>query len=86
MLCFCVLFFCGEKMKKVKENWYWILIGAVTLIEFITFIISGSKHTIIGVHDNLDIHITDYQILKQNNAFFSHGTSLPLLVGIDRNF
>lgn len=73
-------------MKKVKANWYWGIVILITAIELITFIIAGKNHTYIGVHDNLDIHIADYQILKLNNAFFSHNVTVPLLGGIDRNF
>ena len=73
-------------MKKVKANWYWGIVILITAIELITFVIAGKNHTYIGVHDNLDIHIADYQILKLNNALFSHNVTLPLLGGIDRNF
>ncbi|MCR5102373.1 MAG: YfhO family protein, partial [Butyrivibrio sp.] len=71
---------------KILSNWYYILIIAILIIEALTFIIAGEAHTYIGVHDNLDIHIADYKLLKDNNAFFSHNITLPLLGGIDRNF
>ena len=73
-------------MKKIKSHWYWGIVILITTIELITFVIAGKNHTYIGVHDNLDIHIADYQILKLNNAFFSHNVTVPLLGGIDRNF
>ncbi|MBO4456607.1 MAG: hypothetical protein J5802_02720 [Butyrivibrio sp.] len=72
--------------KSFSRNWYWAIIGGILLIQLITVIIAGESHTYIGVHDNLDIHITDYKLLKDNNAFFSHGKTIPLLGGIDRNF
>ncbi len=70
----------------ISQKWYWVLIIAISIIELITFIIAGPYHTYIGVHDNLDIHIADYQIMKLYNVFFAHGTDIPLLGGIDRNF
>ena len=73
-------------MKKVKDNWFWGIFLVITIIELLCFILAGSKNTYIGVHDNLDIHIADYQILRLNNAFFSHNITVPLLGGIDRNF
>ena len=73
-------------MKKVKTKWYWVIVMGIIITELITFIVAGSKNTYIGIHDNLDIHIADYQILKLNNAFFSQNATVPLLGGIDRNF
>ncbi len=70
----------------IVKKWFWFLIAAVSLLEMMTFIIAGPYHTYIGVHDNLDIHIADYQIMKLYNVFFAHGTDIPLLGGIDRNF
>jgi hypothetical protein len=80
--------FYGVKMKKrnFKITWYWGIVIIITLVELATFLIAGPNHTYIGVHDNLDIHIADYQIMRLNNAFFSHAKTLPLLGGIDRNF
>ena len=59
--------------KKLQNNWYWIIVFGVLLLELITFIIAGKHGTYIGVHDNLDIHITDYKLLRDNHAFFSQG-------------
>lgn len=70
----------------IKKNWYFIIIAAITLTELITFIFMGKAGTYVGIHDNLDIHITDYKLLRDNHAFFSHGKTIPLLGGIDRNF
>lgn len=72
--------------NKLKANWYYILICVILLAEALTFIFCGEAHTYIGVHDNLDIHIADYKLLKDNNAFFAHNITIPLLGGIDRNF
>ncbi|MBO6239932.1 MAG: hypothetical protein J6O61_03700 [Butyrivibrio sp.] len=73
-------------MKKIKNNWYWGVVVFISILELIVFMIAGSDNTIIGVHDNLDIHIADYQILSLNKAFFGHNITVPLLGGIDRNF
>ncbi|MBR4671295.1 MAG: hypothetical protein IKO84_11930 [Butyrivibrio sp.] len=70
----------------IKKNIHFIIVILVLLIELITFICAGKMGTYIGVHDNLDIHITDYKLLRDNHAFFSHGQIIPLLGGIDRNF
>lgn len=72
--------------QRFLRNWYFLLVIGVLLLQLIVFFITGEAHTFIGVHDNLDIHITDYKLLKDNNAFFSQGKTIPLLGGIDRNF
>ena len=72
--------------QSFSRNWYIALVTLVLLIQLATFLIAGESHTFIGVHDNLDIHITDYKLLKDNSAFFSQGKTIPLLGGIDRNF
>jgi len=72
--------------KRIVQNRYIILVSLIMIIQLATFLMAGKSHTYIGVHDNLDIHITDYKLLKDNNAFFSHGQTIPLLGGIDRNF
>lgn len=65
--------------------WYWWIVLLILMGELAVFLYFG-KDSYIGIHDNLDIHIADYQILRLNHAFFSHGKQLPLLGGIDRNF
>ena len=72
--------------QKVFRNWYFLIVLGIVFLQLAVFLIAGESHTFIGVHDNLDIHITDYKLLKDNNAFFSQGKTIPLLGGIDRNF
>lgn len=71
--------------QKMKSYWYWWIVIVISLIEMIVFLFVG-EDSYLGIHDNLDIHIADYQILKSNHAFFAHGEKVPLLGGIDRNF
>ena len=71
--------------QKIQTYWYWILIIAILLMEAAVFLLFG-ENSYIGIHDNLDIHITDYQILKQQDAFFSQDSTIPILGGISRDF
>ncbi len=71
--------------KKLLANWHWCLVFSVLAIEMLVFLAAG-ENVYIGIHDNLDIHIADYQILKLNHAFWAHNRELPFLGGIDRNF
>ena len=72
--------------KKIAGiYWYWWIVALIFVGELIIFLFFGTD-SYIGIHDNLDIHITDYEILKQNNAFFSWKKEIPFLGGIDRNY
>lgn len=74
------------KIKNfIVQKWYWILTVLLLAFQFIVFLFFN-KDSYIGIHDNLDIHIVDYQIMKLNNAFFTHGETLPMLGGISRDF
>ena len=73
-------------MQFLKKNWYWAIVISILFMEFLVFVISGESYTYIGIHDNLDIHITDYRLLRSNHAFFSHNAEIPLLGGINRDF
>ena len=74
------------KKRSYKIPWYFGIVIVITILELATFLIAGPDHTYIGIHDNLDIHIADYQIMRLNNAFFSHDQIMPILGGIDRKF
>lgn len=71
--------------QKLLKNWYWVIVIGILTVEAAVFLIAG-ENSYIGIHDNLDIHITDYQILKLNHAFFSQDAILPVLGGISRDF
>lgn len=71
--------------QKLITNWYWIIIIGILFTEAAVFLVAG-ENSYIGIHDNLDIHITDYQLLKLNHAFFSNDTTIPILGGISRDF
>ncbi len=70
----------------IKRRWYWILTVLILLLELFVFLVAGEQHTYIGIHDNLDIHIADYKLLRDNHAFFAQRTNVPLLGGITRDF
>lgn len=72
--------------EKIYKNWYGFFVFGILLIELIVFFLAGEQRTYIGIHDNLDIHIADYELLKINNAFFSQTKTLPFLGGISRDY
>lgn len=71
-------------MKKLAERWYLVIVfgflGAASLV----FALCG-ENSIIAVHDNLDLFIPQYQMMKQTGTFFSQGAEVPFLGGISRD-
>lgn len=71
-------------MKKLIKNWYLIIAAGIFLLSAIVFFGAGES-SIISVHDNLDLFIAQFQMLKNTNSFFAHGVDVPFLGGISRD-
>lgn len=68
----------------VKKQWYLILVALLLFVQALVFLIFR-KNSYIAIHDNLDLFVAHLQIMKNNDAFFAHGVSLPMLGGISRD-
>lgn len=71
-------------MKKITDKWYLIAAGGMILFAALVFCIFGES-SIISVHDNLDLFMAQFQMLKNTDSFFSHGMEVPFLGGISRD-
>lgn len=71
--------------KVLGLRWFWWIVILILAAEASVFFFFG-ENSYLGIHDNLDIHIVDYQIMKGNGAFLKHGVTLPLLGGISRDY
>ena len=75
-------------MKKCLENirtkWYLYVASLILLAEAGVFLIFR-ENSYIQVHDNLDLFVAHFQIMKNENAFFAHGVNLPLVGGVTRD-
>lgn len=80
-------------MKKLtQQKWflwlteYWFLFPIVgyLLLAACVFFYYGEK-SYIGVHDNMDLFLAQFQMLKNTESFFSHGVNVPFLGGISRD-
>ena len=71
-------------MKKIAEKWYLVLIIGFLVFTALVFGIFG-KGSIISVHDNLDLFVAQFQMLKNTGAFWKHGVEVPFLGGISRD-
>ncbi len=87
MLSGAVLFY-GEKTLKTtnsfKKNWYKYLTGALLALQALVFLIfRGNSY--LQVHDNLDLFMAHYEMLKKAHLWFAHGVNAPILHGISRD-
>ncbi len=71
-------------MKKIKANLFWLLIIGFIVFSALVFIICGESSAI-SVHDNLDLFIPQYKMMKDAGTFFSHGDITSFLAGISRD-
>lgn len=71
-------------MKKLISRWYLVLIACFLLFAGLVFMICG-ENSIIAVHDNLDLFIPQFQMMKQTKTFWTHGMDVPFLGGISRD-
>lgn len=72
------------KKNDLKKKWYLYLTGALLAIQAAVFLIfRGNSYP--QVHDNLDLFMAHYEMLKKWGLWFSHGTDAPILHGISRD-
>ncbi len=71
-------------MKKLISRWYLVITAGFLLFAGLVFFICGEK-SVIAVHDNLDLFIPQFQMMKDTGTFFSHGKDVPFLGGISRD-
>ena len=71
-------------MKKLITNWYLLIVFGFIVFAGLVFILSG-EDSIIAVHDNLDLFIPQFQMMKDTGTFWTHGEWVPFLGGISRD-
>ena len=71
-------------MKKLISKWYLFIAAGFILFAGLVFALSG-EDSIIAVHDNLDLFIPQFQMMKDTKTFFRHGVDVPFLGGISRD-
>ncbi|NDO50874.1 hypothetical protein FMM75_16205 [Lachnospiraceae bacterium MD335] len=73
-------------MKNViREKWHWRLISFFLLVETVVLLLLGDN-IYASAHDNLELHVLDYHLLRENGLFFAHGAELPVLNGVSRDY
>ena len=74
----------GGKVKQLISRWHLLAVFGFFLFAGLVFVLSG-ENSIIAIHDNLDLFIPQYQMMKDTGTFFSHDAEVPFLGGISRD-
>ena len=61
-----------------------MIVCGFLLFAALVFIVCG-ENSIIAVHDNLDLFIPQFQMMKDTGTFWAHGVDVPFLGGISRD-
>ena len=69
---------------NIKKNWYIYLTGALLLIQAAVFLVFRGE-SYFQIHDNLDLFMAHYEMLKKAGIWFAHGVNAPILHGISRD-
>ena len=70
--------------ESIKQYWYRYLIGILLGLQALVFIIFRDE-SYLQIHDNLDLFMAHYQMMKLNHGWYAHNVTMPMLHGIDRD-
>lgn len=78
----------GLEQKKcflwLTKYWFIFPIVGFLIFEGGVFLFYGER-SYIGVHDNLDLFVAQFQMLKNTGSFWKHGVDVPFLGGVSRD-
>lgn len=81
------------RMKKLTEQkwflWitkYWFFFPIIGFLLLMAAVFFGyGEGSYIGVHDNMDLFLAQFQMLKNTDTFWKHGVDVPFLGGVSRD-
>ncbi len=74
----------SKLLKSVRKQWFLYIVELILFIQAVVFL-GYRENSYIAVHDNLDLFIAHFRVMKLNDAFFAHGVELPIVGGLDRD-
>ncbi len=72
------------KTNTLKKYWYLYLTGTLLAIQAAVFLIFRGE-SYFQIHDNLDLFMAHYEMLKKAGLWFSQGANAPILHGVPRD-
>lgn len=82
-----------RQMKRLtQQKWfiwitkYWFLFPIAGFLLLAAGVFFGyGERSYIGVHDNMDLFLAQFQMLKNTDSFWKHGVDMPFLGGVSRD-
>ena len=78
--------------RLAEQKWfiwltkYWFIFPIIGFLLLAAGVFFGyGEHSYIAVHDNMDLFLAQFQMLKNTGSFFKHGVDVPFLGGISRD-
>ncbi|WP_029231885.1 DUF6044 family protein [Butyrivibrio sp. VCB2006] len=72
------------KINTIKKYWYLYLTGTLLAIQAAVFLIFRGE-SYFQIHDNLDLFMAHYEMLKKAGLWFKQGADAPILHGVPRD-
>ncbi len=69
---------------KARTKWYMYLTGTLLLIQAAVFLVFRGE-SYFQIHDNLDLFMGHYEMLKKAGIWFAHGVDAPIMHGLSRD-
>ena len=71
-------------LQRLVHYWYVVIAAGFIGSAALVFLVFGES-SMIAVHDNLDLFVAQFQMLKNTDSFWTHGAAVPFLGGITRD-
>ena len=78
--------------RLTEQKWflwltkYWFLFPIVGFLLLMAGVLFGyGERSYIGIHDNMDLFLAQFQMLKNTDSFWKHGVDVPFLGGVSRD-
>lgn len=68
----------------ITEYWFLFPVAGFLLLMAAVFFGYGER-SYIGVHDNMDLFLAQFKMLKNTDSFWKHGVDMPFLGGVSRD-
>lgn len=71
-------------IKRIKNDKF-LCLAILFAIAACAYMMIVGEDSFVAVHDNMDLFIAQYAMLRNTGSFFSHGVSAPFLGGVSRD-
>lgn len=78
--------------RLTEQKWfqwitkYWFFFPVIGFLLLMAAVFFGyGERSYIGVHDNMDLFLAQFQMLKDTDSFWKHGVDVPFLGGVSRD-